>query len=56
MTIATSKDRTVFLFIRIVESFDFSFFFLKEKYAFEIDRLKFCFQVYIGIFVSLLEC
>lgn len=27
MTIATSKDRTVFLFIRIVESFDFSFFF-----------------------------
>lgn len=29
MTIATSKDRTVFLFIRIVESFDFSFFFLR---------------------------
>lgn len=56
MTIATSKDRTVFLFIRIVESFDFSFFFLKEKYAFEIDRLKFCFQAYVGIFVSLLEC
>lgn len=51
MTIATSKDRTVFLVYTYSKIFRFFFFFLKEKYAFEID-LKFCFQVYIGIFVS----